>query len=294
MSETLSRQRRKLSAILMVDVSGFSRMMGGHEERTIGLIQDFHRRVREAVEGHEGRVVDTAGDSVFGEFDSVVQATRCARTVQESQASANAQRKPEERFETRIGVHLGDVVLQEGNVYGDGVNITARLESIADPGSIFLSDAVYQQVHRQVDFPIEDLGSRTLKNIAQPVHVYRVPAVAPTAVPAALSSRALLGWLETLRQRGIAPLAILGLLLVSARFVVFPTGGVFPTFGSILLGAALGTAWAQRTGRRALRWLPVGAGIATGAVWTDWSTATNFLFVMSGLIVATLGFGRRA
>ena len=155
MSEPPSRQRRKLSAILMADVSGFSRMMETHEERTIALIQDFHRRMRELAERYEGRVVDTAGDSVFGEFDSVVNAVRCARQVQQDQAAANAGRPPEDRMDTRIGVHLGDVVVQDYQVYGDGVNIAARLEAIADPGGICISEAVYQQIQKKIEFPVE-------------------------------------------------------------------------------------------------------------------------------------------
>src|ERR1700752_382754 len=106
MTTDASGPRRKLSAILMVDVSGFSRMMGRNEERTTELIREFHDRTKGLVEGHEGRVVDTAGDSVFGEFDSVVNAVRCAQTIQETQAATNATREPAERIETRIGVHL--------------------------------------------------------------------------------------------------------------------------------------------------------------------------------------------
>src|SRR6185295_5224159 len=99
--------RRKLSAILMVDVSGFSRMMGRDEEGTTVLIREFHERTKGLVESHQGRVVDTAGDSVFGEFDSVVNAVRCAQAIQQAQATVNASRAPEERIETRIGAHLG-------------------------------------------------------------------------------------------------------------------------------------------------------------------------------------------
>ena len=136
--------RRKLSAILMVDVSGFSRMMGRNEERTTRLIREFHERTKRLVETHEGRVVDTAGDSLFGEFDSVVNAVRCAQAIQDAQAVANASRAPAERIETRIGVHLGDVIVQDYQVYGDGVNIAARLQSVAAPGTIYVSEAVYQ------------------------------------------------------------------------------------------------------------------------------------------------------
>src|SRR5215471_17626861 len=147
MTTEASVPRRKLSAIVMVDVSGFSRMMERNEERTTALIREFHDRTQGLVESHQGRVVDTAGDSVFGEFDSVVNAVRCAQAIQDAQVVANANCVATERIETRIGVHLGDVIVQDYRVYGDGVNIAARLQTIAAPGSICVSEAVYQQVY---------------------------------------------------------------------------------------------------------------------------------------------------
>jgi class 3 adenylate cyclase len=118
-----SAPRRKLSAIVMVDVSGFSRLMGQDEEGATARIREFHSRIRSIVQTHEGWVVDTAGDSVFGEFDSVVNAVRCAQAIQDGQAAVNASRPPEEHIETRIGVHLGDVIVQDYQVYGDGVTL---------------------------------------------------------------------------------------------------------------------------------------------------------------------------
>src|SRR5215468_3121666 len=112
MTREASSPRRKLAAILMVDVAGFSRMMGRNEEGTTALIREFHERTRGLVEAHQGRVVDTAGDSVFGEFDSVINAMRCAQAIQDAQAAANVARVPAERIETRIGVHVGDVIVQ--------------------------------------------------------------------------------------------------------------------------------------------------------------------------------------
>ena len=126
----------------MVDVAGFSRLMGRDEERTTALIREFHDRTAELVMAHEGRVVDTAGDSAFGEFDSVINAVRCAQAIQAAQAADNAARQPAERIETRIGVHLGDVIVQDYHVYGDGVNIAARLQAVAAPGGICVSEAV--------------------------------------------------------------------------------------------------------------------------------------------------------
>ncbi|MGQ0548133.1 MAG: adenylate/guanylate cyclase domain-containing protein [Armatimonadota bacterium] len=169
-----STPRRKLSAILMVDVSGFGRMMGRDEEGTTALIREFHTRTRSLVDAHEGRVVDTAGDSVFGEFDSVINAVRCAQAIQQTESTVNAARPPEERVAPRIGVHLGDVIVQDYHVYGDGVNIAARLQAVADPGSICVSEAVYQQVYKKLDLAFEDLGVQELKNIEHPIRLYRV------------------------------------------------------------------------------------------------------------------------
>src|SRR5215468_5425008 len=174
MTTEASVPRRKLSAIVMVDVSGFSRMMERNEERTTALIREFHDRTQGLVESHQGRVVDTAGDSVFGEFDSVVNAVRCAQAIQDAQAAANTSREPAARVETRIGVHLGDVIVQDYHVYGDGVNIAARLQTAAAPGSICVSEAVYQQVYTKLDLAFEDLGVQQLKNIEHPIRLYRV------------------------------------------------------------------------------------------------------------------------
>src|SRR5262249_28852894 len=128
------------------------------------------------VEAHQGRVVDTAGDSVFGEFDSVINAMRCAQAIQDAQAAANAARESAERIETRIGVHVGDVIVQDYHVYGDGVNIAARLQTLATPGSICVSEAVYQQVYKKLDLAFEDMGVQDLRNIEHPICLYRVIA----------------------------------------------------------------------------------------------------------------------
>jgi len=304
MTELPSRRRRKLSAILMADVSGFSRMMEAHEERTIALIQDFHRRIKQLVESHEGRVVDTAGDSVFGEFDSVVNAVSCARKIQQDQADANAGRKPEDRVDTRIGVHLGDVVIQDYHVYGDGVNIAARLEAIADPGGICLSEAVYQQIHKKVDLPIEDMGLVELKNIEHPVRVYRVPPLQkpararplPAVKPATRAVAAELRGaqrLDGIRRPGVLVTGMIGLLLLLSPVFSFPTGGVFPTAGSVLFGGVIGRVWLDLGGRRELRLLPLGVGIAAGALLTNWSAVTNFIFALAGLVVVAAGLSRK-
>lgn len=318
-SGEVPRQRRKLSAILMADVSGFSRMMGRDEEGTTALIRDFHGRVRACVERHEGRVVDTAGDSVFGEFDSVVQAVRCAQAVQEEQAEANRERG-DARIDTRIGVHLGDVIVEGEHVYGDGVNIAARLESLAEPGGIFVSEAVYQQVHNKLGLPFEDLGVRDLKNIEHPLRVFRVPpeslghppevVVRDDALPVADSGAipdpqpvrnlkrrpgppaapvAPGRWAQELvRPYVVAQLAI-GATLLASELIVFPTGGVFPTAGAVLLATGLGTAWNRTSGNGGHLLGLLGVALVLGGAFTRWNPVTDGLFTLAGLLCISLG-----
>jgi class 3 adenylate cyclase len=293
------RRRRKLSAIMMVDVSGFSRMMGADEERTVGLIQGFHRGIKALVAEFEGRIVGTAGDSAFGEFDSVVNAVRCARQIQEEQSRQNAERPEDERVNARIGIHLGDVIVEDYNVFGDGVNIAARLEPLADPGGICLSEAVYQQVRSKLDLPVQDMGLCELKNIEHPIRLYKIPPVlAPTgpaaaktgiAAPSRASVPAVRSWLDdVIRARRLVPLLV-GSFLLASPVVLFRTGGVFPTAGAILIGTVIGRVWSLRTGRPGGTRIGLGIGIACGGFLTGWGVVTSALFVLAGSIVAATG-----
>jgi class 3 adenylate cyclase len=159
-----------------LDVVGFSAMMGRDEEATTDRILALHRAVSDAVGAHGGSVAGTAGDSVLASFDSIVGAVTCAERIQKALASADESAGA--RIRARVGVHLGDVIVDGDTVFGDGVNIAARLEQAAEPGGILVSEAVYQQVKGRVDLPFEDAGVRRLKNIADPVRLYRVPASA--------------------------------------------------------------------------------------------------------------------
>jgi class 3 adenylate cyclase len=316
------RSRRKLAAIVMVDVSGFSRLMGSDEEWTTREIRAFHQRVEASVQEHEGRVVDTAGDSVFAEFDSVVNATRCAQAIQAEQARQNESLPPERRIDTRIGVHVGDVIVEEYKVYGDGVNIAARLESLAQPGHILVSEAVYQQVHNKISAEFRDEGVRTLKNIEHPVRVYSLlPSAlatlgargAPASIrpptrreerlarrsraaprgPAPLPESRPRSLVDTLlRPDAAIPLAI-GVFLLTSPTLGIGTGGVFPTAGGILVGLSLGRALGQARGRPGLMLIGLGIGIALGGRFTHWSPVTNLMFVLGGAIVALQGLGAR-
>jgi class 3 adenylate cyclase len=301
----------------MADVAGFSRLMGRDEEGTTREIQAFHARVRDRVTEHEGRIVDTAGDSVFGEFDSVVNATRCAQAVQADQAQRNATTPPHRRIETRIGVHVGDVIVEEYKIYGDGVNIAARLESLAEPGQILVSEAVYQQVRNKVDAEFADEGVRSLKNIDHPVRVYRlVPSALEVVAPAFDASfaepeplpvrsadrperferfeRPELGLAEALLRPDVAVPLTVGLALLVSPIVLFPTGGVFPVGGSVLTGLTLGRVVERRYRRRGGLLIGLGLGLAAGALFTRWGAVLSFLFVLAGAIVGVQGLAQWA
>ena len=170
-----TRVERKLVAILAADVVGYSRLMGADEEDTFARLK-AHRRelIDPQVVEHHGRVVKLTGDGLLIEFPSVVEAVRCAVKIQQVIADRNAQIAPEKRIEFRIGINLGDVIVEDGDIYGDGVNIAARLEATAVPGGICISARVLDEIRTKVDLEYEDLGERQLKNIAHPVRAYHV------------------------------------------------------------------------------------------------------------------------
>ncbi len=172
---------RKLTAILCADVYGYSRLMGEDEEATLGTLSSHRKVIDGLIEQHRGRFVNSAGDSVLAEFASVVNAVRCAVEIQSTLKAENANLRPERRMEFRIGVNLGDVMVDGEQIYGDGVNVAARLESLAEPGGICISGIVYDQVKNKLALSYKDLGEQSVKNIAQPVRVYRVLPEGDTA-----------------------------------------------------------------------------------------------------------------
>jgi adenylate cyclase len=162
--------QRRLAAILAADVAGYSRLMGADEEGTLARLKALRAdSIDPTIARHNGRIVKTTGDGLLAEFASVVDAMRCA-----TQWQAAMGEHAETGIQFRIGVNLGDIIIDEGDIHGDGVNIAARLEALAEPGAICISHAVLTQTRGKLDFPVEDLGDQSLKNIAQPVHVYRV------------------------------------------------------------------------------------------------------------------------
>jgi adenylate cyclase len=179
---------RKLTAILCADVYGYSRLMGGDEEATLATLTAHRKIIDSLIERHHGRFVNSAGDSVLAEFASVVEAVNGAVDIQTALETENAKLPPERRMEFRIGVNLGDVMAEGDQIYGDGVNVAARLESLADPGGIYISDTVYQQVKSKLPLGWQDLGAQQVKNIAEPVRVFRV-LMEPSAAAGTVTRR---------------------------------------------------------------------------------------------------------
>jgi adenylate cyclase len=164
-----------MAAILAADVAGYSRLMGADEEGTLARLK-AHRRelVDPKIAEHRGRIVKTTGDGMLVEFASVVDAVRCAVDVQRGMAERNTDVPPDRRIEFRVGINLGDIIIDGDDIHGDGVNIAARLEALAEPGGICISQTVLNHARDKVSFEVEDAGEQTLKNIARPVHVYRI------------------------------------------------------------------------------------------------------------------------
>ena len=171
---------RRLTAILAADVAGYSRHTERNEEASTATLSVYRAVVEESIAAHKGHIFTRAGDGVVAEFPSVVEALRCAIEIQNEIGVRNASVPETERMQFRIGVNLGDVISEDNNCYGTGVNVAARLEQLAEPGGICISQTVYDQVRKIVEIPFQDIGERRLKNIADPVHVYRVlPAPLP-------------------------------------------------------------------------------------------------------------------
>ncbi len=168
------RLPRKLAAIFSADVKGYSRLMEEDEEATVRAMTALRKEVFALISEHAGRVVDSPGDNVLGEFASAVDAVRCAVTLQQQRKARNAQIPLTRRMEFRIGVHLGDVVVDGDRIYGDGVNIAARLEGLAEPGGVLVSESIRLAVGSRLPFKFESGGEHQLKNIAEPVRAYRV------------------------------------------------------------------------------------------------------------------------
>jgi adenylate cyclase len=167
------RVERRLAAILAADVAGYSRLMGADEEGTHERLKaHFRQLIDPKVRDHRGRIVKSTGDGVLAEFPSVVDAVRCAAEIQRAMVDRNADIPEDKRISFRIGVNLGDVIVEPEDIFGDGVNIAARLEALAEPGGICISRVVRDQIRDKLPYPFEDRGEQSVKNIARAVRVY--------------------------------------------------------------------------------------------------------------------------
>jgi adenylate cyclase len=169
------RVERRLAAVLAADVAGYSRLMGRDEERTLAQLKTFRKTLFDpGITTHRGRIVKTTGDGMLVEFASAVDAARCAVEVQREMAIQNADVSPELRIEFRIGIHVGDIIIDDDDIFGDGVNIAARLEGIAEPGGVCISDDAHRQIRGKIDITFDDIGEQTLKNIAEPMRAWQI------------------------------------------------------------------------------------------------------------------------
>src|SRR5215469_2370309 len=163
---------RKLAAIFAADVEGYSRLMGRDEVGTLRTLTAYRAIIDRLIASHRGRIFNTAGDSLVADFASAVDAVQCAVAVQEAIAKENADRPACEQMRFRIGIHVGDIMVQGGNLFGDGVNIAARLEALAEPGAICVSGAVRDHIGTKLPVGFVDLGEQQVKNIAHPIKAY--------------------------------------------------------------------------------------------------------------------------
>src|SRR3984893_4157387 len=179
------RVERRLAAVLAADVAGYSRLMGRDEEHTLAQLKAFRKTlVDPGIATHRGRIVKTTGDGMLVEFASAVDAARCAVEVQQEMAKQNTGVPPELKIEFRIGIHVGDIIIDDNDIFGDGVNIAARLEGIAEPGGICISDDTQRQIRGKIDLPFDDMGPQSLKNIAEPMRAWRLQIYASTSLAA--------------------------------------------------------------------------------------------------------------
>ena len=171
---TTQGYKRKLTAILSADVKGYSRLMGEDEEATVRTITAYREVMITLIQQHRGKVVDSPGDNLLAEFASVVDAVQCAVAVQKEISARNTELPESRKMQFRIGINLGDVIQEDDRLYGDGVNIAARLEGLAEPGGICISKTAFDHIESKLPYGYDFIGDQTVKNIAKPVGAYRV------------------------------------------------------------------------------------------------------------------------
>jgi len=210
--------KRKLTAILSADVKGYSRLMGEDDEATVRTITTYREVITEVVQKHRGRVVDSPGDNILAEFASVMDAVRSAVEIQQELKTKNAELPDERKMEFRIGVNLGDVIHEEERIYGDGVNVAARVESLAEAGGICVSGTVFDQIESKLPLGYEFLGEQSVKNISKPVRIYKA-LMDPEAVGKVIGEQRA----EPRRGQRVALVVVTALLLIVGGLLIWRT-----------------------------------------------------------------------
>ena len=232
---------RRLAAILAADVAGYSRLMGADEEGTLNHLK-AHRRelVDPKIREHRGRIVKTTGDGMLVEFSSVVDAVRCAVEIQRAMADRGAELPEDKRITFRIGVNLGDVIADGGDIYGDGVNIAARLEALVEPGGLCISRTARDHIGDRLSYSFDDLGEQNVKNIAQPVHAYELRAASVRSLPEVATPSRLIG--PSRRNRSRLAILMAGIVAAigigTAVWWVWPKGNSSPVPGQASVAAS--------------------------------------------------------
>ena len=203
---------RRLTAILAADIAGYSTLMGENDLETVADLKGHQSAVLPMISGYNGRVIDTAGDGILAEFPSVFNAVKCAVAIQEVMRERNASVAPDRRMQFRIGVNQGDVLFDDNRIYGDGINIAARLEGLCEPGGICISSKVYDEIKGRFEIDYEDIGDQTLRNIASPVRVFRIN-LAGTPINRRRSPTSVRAWQD---PRWLALILVVAIVLGSA------------------------------------------------------------------------------
>ena len=281
MSDTLSETQRKLTTIFCADVQDYTRLMGVDEEGTLAMLKHYRDAMSRLIDAHGGRVVNTWGDGVIAEFPSVVECVRAAMDVQNELASENAVRPADRRMQFRIGINLGDVIVDGDDIYGDGVNIAARLQTSATAGGIVISNTVYDQVRNKMAVSFDFLGPLTVKNVADGVPSY---AVRIGEAPAAVSPLAgkTSGLDETPPAVKVAPPSQNG----TARLMAILSAVVRRLFWLSALAAAIliainilswqGVFWSA--------WPVLGLAVSCGLIWAIMQSRIDRVLAVLGII----------
>ncbi len=209
---------RKLTTILAADVEGYTRLMRADEEATLKTLGEHREIIDGLIARHEGRVFSTGGDSVLAEFGSAVEAVRCAISCQEEISSRNAELANDRKLMFRIGVNIGDVMVRDGDLFGDGVNVAARLEGLAEAGGVCISGSVFEQIKHKLSLGFEDMGQQEVKNIADPVSAYRL---VPSQVSVSAGATAPAGPSAARRWRMPAIAAAVVVIMAAGGLVVW-------------------------------------------------------------------------